>query len=238
MGMKIHDRDLRGKTKTGWLDSAHTFSFGYFMDPERMGFGPLRVINDDRIIGGSGFPTHPHDNMEIITLVLEGALEHKDSMGTGSVIKAGEIQKMSAGSGVTHSEFNASQSENGHFYQIWIIPDKRDIAPMYQQMSLQDAPELPTGWKLIGQHSGTGDSAGVIDIQQDVKLYYSKAPEGAVLEHNFLSGRRGFLQILRGAVKIDSETLKEGDGLEMTDQDSIKLHIVSDNAELLLFDMA
>lgn len=231
MGMKIHERDLRGKTKMGWLDSRHTFSFGHFMDPSRMGFRSLRVINDDYILGGSGFPTHPHDNMEIITIVLDGALQHRDSMGNGSVIKAGDIQKMSAGSGITHSEFNASTDETCHLYQIWIIPDTRGIAPNYEQMSLDTMKEGQLN--LIGSREG-GD--GQITIYQDVKLYHARAPEGASLTHNFAQGRGGFLQILRGAITIDGEQLKEGDALELSGEPTLSFKIESD-AELLLFDL-
>lgn len=236
MSMKIHERDLRGQSKTGWLDSRHTFSFGYFMDPNRMGFRSLRVINDDYVLGGSGFPTHPHDNMEIITIVLDGALQHRDSMGNGSVIKAGEIQKMSAGSGITHSEFNASPSETCHLYQIWIIPDTRNIEPNYTQMRLEDAGNdqvTKGGFKLIGSREG---GEGQISIQQDVKLYHAKAAEGTTLSHDFGAGRGGFLQLMRGTLEIDGETLREGDALELSGEAALSV-TVKDDAEVLLFDL-
>jgi quercetin 2,3-dioxygenase len=232
MGMKIHDRDLRGRTQMGWLDSYHTFSFGHFRDPNRIRFRSLRVINEDYVAGGSGFPTHPHDNMEIITIVLEGALQHRDSMGNGSVIKAGDIQKMSAGSGITHSEFNASSDETCHLYQIWIMPDTKDIDPNYEQMSLDTRKEGQ--FNLIGSREG---GEGQIKIYQNVNLYHAKALEGSELSHNFEGGRNGFLQILRGAVEIGGETLKEGDALELSGEPALDIKISSD-AELLLFDLA
>ena len=232
MHIKLHERDLRGQTNMGWLDSAHTFSFGHFQDPTRMGFRSLRVINDDRILGGSGFPTHPHSNMEIITIVLDGALEHKDSMGNGSVIKAGEIQKMSAGTGVTHSEFNASNDDPCHFYQIWITPDAANIEPSYEQVALGDI-ESSSGLRLIGDRQA---SDGVISIHQDAKLYHARVRDGKALSHDFDPERFGFLQVLRGSIEIEGETMKEGDGLEFSGKPSLSLTATSD-AELILFDL-
>lgn len=232
MHMKLHERDLRGKTNMGWLDSSHTFSFGHFHDPARMGFRSLRVINDDKIIGGSGFPTHPHANMEIITIVLKGALEHKDSMGNGSIIKAGDIQKMSAGSGVTHSEFNASKDEPCHFYQIWILPDEANIKPSYEQTVFND--NTAKGFRLIGDQKAADN---VISIRQDARLFYACLDENETLDHDFDSKRYGFLQVLGGSIKIEGETLKQGDGLEFSGKDSLFIKAQTDS-ELLLFDLA
>lgn len=230
MHAKHHERDLRGRAKTGWLDSKFTFSFGHFMDPTRMGFRSLRVMNEDYIAGGSGFPTHPHDNMEIITFVLEGALEHKDSMGNGSVIKAGDIQKMSAGSGITHSEFNPSD-ETCHLYQIWLYPDTANIKPMYEQISMNDNAEK--GFRLVGSKQG-GD--GQISIHQDVNLYHADLKDGETVHHDFDETRYGFLQVLSGAIEIDGETLKEGDGLEFSKASALNLRAKADS-KVILFDM-
>lgn len=232
MHTTLHARDSRGKTNMGWLNSAHTFSFGHFQDPSRMGFRSLRVINDDRIIGGSGFPNHPHRDMEIITIVLDGALEHKDSMGNGSIIKAGDIQKMSAGRGVTHSEFNASKDEPCHFYQIWIMPDAHGIQPSYEQITLDIAQE-GKGFRLIGDRHANDDK---ISIHQDAKLYFARLTDAKEINHNFNTNRHGFLQVLRGSVDIEGETLKEGDGLEFSGKELLSLKANSDS-EVLLFDL-
>ena len=233
MRMKIHERDLRGRTNTGWLNSRHTFSFGHFMDPERMGFRSLRVVNDDRVIGGAGFGEHPHDNMEIISIVLEGALEHKDSMGTMGVIKPGEIQKMSAGTGVTHSEYNSSSDEEVHFLQIWIMPGERNITPAYEQVPINEN-EARKGFTLIG---GPESSANAVSIHQDVRMYWAKPAEGEALSYVFDERRHGFLHVVRGQIEIENEVLKEGDALEMSEMKTLNLQAAAD-ADLLLFDLA
>ncbi len=233
MGMKLHERDVRGKTNMGWLDSQHTFSFGHFMDPERMGFRSLRVINDDRVIGGAGFGEHGHDNMEIISIVLEGALEHKDSMGTKGLIRPGEVQKMSAGSGVTHSEYNASKDQTVHFLQIWIMPSERNIAPSYEQITI-DEKAAKKRFTLIG---GADAEGRAVSIHQDVKMYWGKPSEGDVFSFEFNEGRHGFLHVVHGAVEIGGEILKEGDALQMSDTPSLEVKALSD-ADLLLFDLA
>ena len=166
--IEFRKADGRGKTKFGWLDSKHSFSFGHFYDPAHMGFGPLRVINEDRVAPGAGFGRHPHDNMEIISYVLEGALEHKDSIGTGSIIKAGDLQRMTAGTGVEHSEFNHSQTDPVHFLQIWILPEARGIEPSYEQKSFAGA--LHDKLRLVGSRNGR---EGSITIHQDVDLFLS-----------------------------------------------------------------
>lgn len=228
--IKIHYRDLRGKGKTGWLNSAHTFSFGSFYDPNRMGFRALRVINDDYVIGGAGFPTHPHKDMEIITYVLDGALEHKDSTGTGAVIRPGDIQRMSAGSGIEHSEFNHSKEDTVHLLQIWILPEENNIEPSYEQKSMA----VGSDFTLVGNRHGTD---GAITIHQDIKMLVAKPKEGQSATYRFDSGRGGFLHVARGQVMLDREILKEGDGAEMTDISNISVKAEADS-EVLLFDLA
>jgi hypothetical protein len=228
--IKIHDRDLRGKTKMGWLDSAHTFSFGSFQDPTRMGFKSLRVINDDHVIGGAGFPPHGHSNMEIISYVLDGALEHKDSTGTKGVIRPGDIQRMSAGSGIEHSEFNYSNDNNVHFLQIWIQPDEMNIEPSYEQKSM----EIGEGFTLVGDRYGTN---GAVKIHQDVKMLVAKPNEGKEISYTFENGRGGFLQLAQGQIMLNVETLKEGDGAEIRDLSDISIKAQVDS-EIILFDLA
>lgn len=229
--IRIHDRDIRGTTKMGWLDSKHTFSFGHFMDPKRMGFRSLRVINDDVVIPGAGFDTHPHSDMEIITYILKGELEHKDSLGTGSVIRPGEIQRMSAGTGIFHSEFNPSKENPVHLLQIWIRPEKRGLAPSYEQKSIAAKNGVFT---VIGDQHGTD---GGITIHQDVKLSVAQLNDGQETSYGFEKGRGGFLQVTKGWVTLNGEDLKEGDGAEISDVESISLRAKADGSEVLLFDM-
>ena len=231
--MRIHDRDLRGRTKTGWLDSYHTFCFGDFRDPERMGFRSLRVINEDYVIPGAGFPTHPHSDMEIITVILKGELAHKDSMGNGSVIRPGEIQKMSAGSGITHSEFNPSNENPVHLLQIWIRPDTRGIKPGYEQIDIRGT-NAENGWVLIGDRTGNEKT---VSIHQDVRLFTANILKDKEINYNFARGRHGFLQVVKGEISIKDEILKQGDGLEISDEEIISLRAHADT-ELLLFDLA
>ncbi|MGB4108135.1 MAG: pirin family protein [Alphaproteobacteria bacterium] len=229
MTFKIHERDLRGRTKTGWLDSYHTFSFGDFRDPERMGFRSLRVINEDFVIPGAGFPTHPHSDMEIITVILKGELAHKDSTGTGAVIKPGEIQKMSAGSGITHSEFNPSNDNPVHLLQIWIRPDTRGIKPGYEQITV----EPQDGWTLVGDREG---SDNVVSIHQDAKLFWATIAKDKNVSYEFAKERYGFLQVARGEITLDGETIRQGDGVEISGEGNIEITAKADS-ELLLFDL-
>ncbi len=228
--IRIHDRDIRGTTKMGWLDSKHTFSFGDFRDPNRMGFRSLRVINDDRVIPGAGFDTHPHSDMEIITYILDGELAHKDSLGTGSIIRPGEIQRMSAGTGILHSEFNPSNDNGVHLLQIWIRPETRGLKPSYEQKTI--APKVGE-FVVIGDRQG-GD--GAITIHQDVKMLMAKVEEGNKLSYSFEKGRGGFLHLAKGRMTLNGELLKEGDGAEISDTDTINLEALADG-EVLLFDL-
>lgn len=230
--IKIHDRDLRGRSKTGWLNSYHTFSFGGFHDPLRMHFRSLRVINDDVVIPGAGFGMHEHNNMEIITYVMRGAVAHKDSLGNGSTIRPMEIQRMSAGSGIAHSEFNASDSEDVHLLQIWIMPSERNITPGYEQQAI-DPDRVKGRFHLIGDRHGTD---GAVTIRQDVKLYLAQLEDGQSISHAFEPGRGGFVQVTKGRVTLDGELLKEGDGAEITDIETVLFEAQADS-ELMLFDL-
>ena len=228
----IHDRNSRGRTQMGWLDSSHTFSFGGFYDATRLGFRSLRVINDDRVIGGAGFPTHGHRDMEILTYVLEGALEHKDSLGTGSVIRPGEAQIMSAGTGIMHSEFNHSQSEPVHFLQIWILPEKKGLKPRYEQKAFSI--EERTGkLRLIAAHDARD---GAVEVYQDVDLYTSILQPGDNINYHAQPHRYTWLQIAKGIVNLNGEELRAGDGVQIDGE--IQMKITTDvGGEILLFDL-
>ena len=225
--------DRRGLADHGWLQSRHTFSFAGYHNPAMMGFATLRVVNEDRVQPGQGFGTHPHRDMEIVTYVIEGALEHRDSMGNGSVIRPGELQRMSAGTGITHSEFNQSNSESVHFLQIWILPEANGLEPGYEQ-KLFPEPERRNRWRLVGSRDGRD---GSLTIHQDVNLLAAIADAGTRLDHAFVGARRGFLQVVRGSVELDGETLSAGDAVAMQDHPSLAV-TARDVAELLLFDMA
>src|SRR5690242_14835795 len=199
----IHDRAARGRTEMGWLDSRHTFSFGHFHDPRRMGFGALRVINEDRVIPGAGFGTHSHADMEIISYVIEGALAHKDSIGNGSTIRPGDVQRMSAGTGISHSEFNPSRDQPVHFLQVWIIPERNGMKPSYEQKHFDDA-EKRGRLRLVGDRAGGG---GAITIHQDVRLYSALLEEGDAVTHALAPGRRAWVQIVRGAAALNGDLL-------------------------------
>ncbi|WP_158753266.1 pirin family protein [Dyella sp. S184] len=222
----------RGYADFGWLQSRHTFSFGQYFDPDHMGFGPLRVINEDRVAPGAGFGEHPHRDMEILSWVLEGTLEHKDSLGTGAQIQPGELQRMSAGTGVTHSEFNASKNEPVHFLQIWILPEKLGLAPGYEQRHFALAKSM-NRWHLIGSGSPRN---GAVKIHQDVDLYAARLGAGNELEHIPMGSRNLWLQVARGSVEVDGEELNTGDGAAWTTAGKISVRARSD-AEILLFDM-
>ena len=221
----------RGHFDHGWLNTFHTFSFADYYDPEQMGFRALRVINEDRVRGGNGFGTHGHRDMEIISYVLEGALEHRDSMGTGSVIKPGDVQRMSAGTGVMHSERNPSPDELVHFYQIWILPERQGIKPSYEQKRFEDS-ERDGRLRLVASHDGR---EGSLSLHQDVSLYTALLRDGKPIEYALAPDRHAWLQVARGTVSLDGKTLAAGDGAAISDERLLK--IAGKDAEILLFDL-
>jgi len=232
--IRIRRADERGRTDWGWLDSRHTFSFGDYYDPDHMGFRSLRVINDDRVAPASGFPTHGHRDMEIFSYVLEGALEHKDSLGHGSVIRPGEIQFMRAGTGVTHSEFNPSKAEPVHFLQIWIMPDRRGLPPAYGQKTIDPA-GLEKGLVLLASHDGREES---LPVQQDAAVWAARLPEGEQRELPLGDGRHPWVHVARGAVSVNGETLGEGDGAALSGESRLTLAGGAGGGEVLVFDLA
>jgi quercetin 2,3-dioxygenase len=230
--LTLRKAEDRGTADFGWLDSRHTFSFGEYHDPRHMGFGPLRVINDDRVAPGMGFGTHPHRDMEIVSYVLEGVLAHKDSIGTGSEIRPGDIQRMSAGTGIRHSEFNASKTEPVHFLQIWIMPEKTGLPPSYEQKNFAVA-DRTNRLRLVA--SGTPRD-GALKIHQDVDLYASLLEAGHKVEHRPASGRGLWLHLAEGALKVNGVDLKTGDGLAISGEATIAVEAAG-RSEFLLFDM-
>jgi len=222
----------RGHADHGWLDTYHTFSFADYWDPRHMGWGPLRVINDDRVAPGTGFPTHAHRDMEIITYVLDGALEHRDSLGSGSVIRPGEVQRMSAGTGVRHSEYNASKSDPVHLLQIWIEPARTGIAPGYEQKAFAE-PERRGRLRLIAAPDGRD---GALTIHQDASVYTTTLARGERVEHVLGAGRLAWLHVARGALLLNGERLAQGDGAAIENERRIDLEALED-AEALLFDL-
>ncbi len=223
----------RGGGDHGWLQTRHSFSFDQYYDSRYMGFRSLRVINEDWVQPGHGFPTHPHRDMEIITYVLEGALEHKDSLGTGSVIRPGDGQRMSAGTGIRHSEANASKADAVHLLQIWIIPDKPGHQPGYEQKTFP-AEEKRGKLRLIASPDGQD---GSVTIHQDAKLYVSLLEPGQQVEHGFSKGRHGWLQVAKGAVEVNGKALNQGDGATISDEQKLTIKGSADS-EVLLFDLA
>lgn len=230
--MRIRRSDDRGLADHGWLKSRHTFSFGSYHDPEYVGHGPLRVINEDRVEPGEGFGRHSHNDMEILSWVLEGALRHEDSLGTSAVIRPGEMQRMTAGTGITHSEMNDSSSAKVHFLQIWIIPATEDLKPGYAERAFKDD-ELSN--RLCLTASGDGRDGSVL-VHQDVDLYVARLDPGMQVNHRMAPGRLGWIQVARGSVELNGQPLEEGDGaaLEGISELSIKGRVT---AEALLFDM-
>ena len=228
----IRRADERGHFELDWLDTYHTFSFGEYHDPEHMGFRELRVLNEDRIQPGRGFGTHPHRDMEILTYVIDGALRHEDSMGNGSVIRPGDAQRMSAGTGVLHSEMNDSEAETCHLLQIWIRPERAGLEPGYEQKSF--APdELRDRLRLIASRDGRADS---ITIHQDVAILAGRLGADVVLRHELADGRHGWLQVARGSVSLNGIELGPGAGAALSDEPEIELRALGE-AEVLLFDL-
>jgi redox-sensitive bicupin YhaK (pirin superfamily) len=222
----------RGASNFGWLDSKHTFSFGHYYDPKNMGFGALRVINEDVVTGGNGFGTHPHDNMEIISYVLEGGLAHKDSIGTGSVIRPGDVQRMSAGTGIAHSEFNASKNDPVHFLQIWVLPDERGLKPSYEQKSFP-VEERKGRLRLVGARDGRD---GAVTIHQDLDLFVANLDKGDAVSHRLAPRRKAWVQVTRGEVSVNGTIVGQGDGAALTDEAEVAI-AANDNAEVLVFDL-
>lgn len=223
----------RGHFDHGWLDTHHTFSFGDYYDPAHMGFRSLRVINDDRVQPGQGFGMHGHRDMEIVTYVLEGALKHKDSMGNGSIIRAGQLQRMSAGTGVRHSEFNPSDSEWVHLYQIWLLPHQQGLTPSYEEVAVGDA-EKQGRFRLVASPDG---SDGELTIHQDARLYLAALLPGQAAAHPIEPGRAAWLQVLRGNVNFLGSGISAGDGVAITDENSVAVEATVPS-EVLLFDLA
>jgi quercetin 2,3-dioxygenase len=224
----------RGTANLGWLDSRHTFSFGHYYDPDHMGFGALRVINEDRVRPGAGFDTHGHQDMEIISYVLEGALEHKDSIGTGSVIRPGDVQVMSAGTGIRHSEFNHSKSEPVHFLQIWVLPDRSGLPPRYDQKSFPTS-EKRDRLRLVGSPDGRD---GSIVIHQDAEIYDALLSGGHAVTHALKPGRKGWIQVVGGAVEVNGKAAVAGDGVAVEDEAVLSITSRADQSEVLVFDLS
>ena len=223
----------RGHFDHGWLDTYHTFSFGDYYDPDHMGFRSLRVINDDRVQPGQGFGMHGHRDMEIVTYVLDGALEHKDSMGNGSILRAGELQRMTAGTGVRHSEFNPSDKEWVHLYQIWLLPQRKGLKPSYEELAVGEE-EKRGRFRLVASPDG---AAGSLTIHQDARLYLASLLPGEGVAHAIEPGRAAWLQVLRGSVNVLGNDLSAGDGVAVTDENAISVQAPIPS-EVLLFDLA
>jgi hypothetical protein len=231
--LTIRPSEARGHVEFGWLDTRHSFSFGHYHDPAHMGFRALRVINEDHVDPGAGFDPHPHRDMEILTYVLSGALEHQDSMGNGSVIRPGDVQRMTAGTGVVHSEQNASATEPVHLLQIWLLPARTGLAPGYEQKAF---PEAERRGRLRPLASADGRE-GSVTVHQDVTLYSALLGAGESVRHALAPGRHAWVQVARGAVSVNGETVRAGDGVALSNERSLALE-ASEDAELLLFDLA
>ena len=231
--INIRRSNERGGGNYGWLNTQHTFSFDQYYDPRFMGFRSLRVINEDVVAPGEGFPTHPHRDMEIITYVLEGALEHRDSLGTGSVIRPGDGQRMSAGTGIRHSEMNASAHEPVHLLQIWIMPDKSGHKPSYEQKAFPNE-EKQGKFRLI---AGPDGKDGSVTIHQDAKLYVTLLKPGEEVTHKLADGRHAYVQVAKGAVELNGQLLNQGDGAAASNESKLNIKGTQD-AEVLLFDLA
>jgi redox-sensitive bicupin YhaK (pirin superfamily) len=231
--IRIRPGNERGHADHGWLDTYHTFSFANYYDPRHMGYRGLRVINDDRVAPGGGFPMHPHRDMEIVSYVVEGALEHRDSMGNGSVIRPGDVQRMSAGTGVTHSEFNPSEDEAMRLLQIWIEPRQEGTDPSYEQRNFTEE-ERRGRLRRVASPDGAD---GSVTVQADATILASLLGPGDTVTHEIEDGRGVWIQIVRGSVRVEGELLREGDGVSVEQQTSVKIEGESE-AEILLFDLA
>jgi redox-sensitive bicupin YhaK (pirin superfamily) len=230
--LQIRRAGERGHFNHGWLDTYHTFSFADYYDPDSMGFRALRVINEDRVAPGQGFGTHGHRDMEIVTIVLEGALEHRDSLGNGAVLPPGELQRMSAGTGIRHSEFNPSATEPVHLYQIWLLPDRQGLTPSYEQKAFPAA-EKAGRFRLVASPDARD---GSLAIHQDATLYLATLEKGQEVRHDLKPGRHAWLQVLRGAVAVNDQALSAGDGVAVSDEAALRVRATAP-AEVLLFDL-
>jgi redox-sensitive bicupin YhaK (pirin superfamily) len=231
--IRVRKAKERGHADHGWLDTWHTFSFADYYDPAHMGFRSLRVVNEDRVAPGQGFGMHGHRDMEIVTYVLEGALEHRDSLGTGSILRAGELQHMTAGTGVRHSEFNPSRSEQVHLYQIWLLPERNGLAPSYEQRSFSES-ERRGELRIVASPDGAD---GSLTIHQNARLYLSSLEAGKNVVHAMSPGHHAWLQVLRGHVAVNGEPLSAGDGAAISEEESLLVRS-KDNSEVMLFDLA
>jgi redox-sensitive bicupin YhaK (pirin superfamily) len=231
--IRVRKAAERGHFDHGWLDTYHTFSFADYYDPAHVGFRSLRVINDDRVAPGQGFGMHGHRDMEIVTYVLEGALEHRDSMGNGSVLRAGELQRMTAGTGVRHSEFNPSDTQWVHLYQIWLLPDRKGLTPGYEQRAVPGGHE-PGRFRLVASPDGAD---GSLTIHQDVRLFLTTLLPGQAVTQLIEHGRAAWLQVLRGSVNVLGHDLSAGDGAAVTDEEAVAVRAAAPS-EVLLFDLA
>lgn len=231
--IKIRKAEQRGHFDFGWLNTYHTFSFGDYYDPSHMGFRSLRVINEDVVQRGRGFPRHGHRDMEIFTYILQGALQHRDSMGNGSIIRPGDVQRMSAGTGVTHSESNASPDEPVHLLQIWIVPAEEGIAPGYEEKRFPDEEKRNDLRLIISPDAAEGS----VKIHQDARVYASVLEPNHEVSHALESGRHAWLQVAAGSVKLNDIQLKHGDGAAVSQEPSITI-VAQEPAEILLFDLA
>ncbi|MEO7097208.1 MAG: pirin family protein [Polyangiales bacterium] len=231
--IKVRHGEQRGASNHGWLDSKHSFSFADYHDPANMGFRSLRVINEDQVTAGKGFGTHSHRDMEIVSYVLSGALEHKDSIGTGSVIRPGDVQRMSAGTGVAHSEYNHSKTDPVHFLQIWIVPQKSGLKPSYEQKTIADA-DRRGKLKVVASPDGRD---GSVTVHQDMTLSVALLEPGERVTFSLADGRGAWVQLARGAVKIGDVALKVGDGAQIENEREVTLE-ATEAAEILVFDLA
>ena len=228
--IQIRPSDERGHNKLSWLDTRFTFSFDQYYDPEHMQFRSLRVLNEDIIAPGQGFGMHPHRDMEILTWILDGALEHRDNMGTGAVIRPGELQHMTAGSGILHSEFNPSPKDSTHLLQIWIVPDRKNLKPEYEQLTFPDK-------DLRGRFHLVAGRQAPINIHQDANLYIARLNEGDEAKHPLGAGRSAWMQVSRGAVALNGTKLKAGDGAAISQESEVRVEATTPS-EVLLFDLA
>ncbi len=231
--IQVRKANERGHADHGWLNTYHTFSFSSYQDPKHMRFRSLRVINEDVVAPGQGFGTHPHNDMEIVTYVLEGALEHKDSMGNGEVLRPGEFQRMTAGTGITHSEFNPSETEPVHLYQIWLLPERTGIEPSYEQKRFSDE-ERHNQLRLVASRNA---EHGSLLIHQDTRIFLSKMDAGTEIKHELKEHRHAWLQVLRGTVSLNGTHLDTSDGVAVSDERSMDIQ-ANTHAEIMLFDLA